>query len=143
VAQALGLSLEAVWSASSSPDRRAGKGVEAETARLALTREVRRWRGRSTCRFWLLSGGTTGEGGTRRPHRGGSLIRGLASTLEQTLGLPVRSLMELEPGGLLGQLGEGGREAPVYAVAGGLVLGGSTAVAGSTSSGKGRRPSIS
>ena len=125
VAQALGLSLEAglerLFIAGIDG---AGKGVEAETARLALTREVE-----ALAREIHLS--LLAAQAEERQEKaelvvltgGGSLIRGLASTLEQTLGLPVRSLMELEPGGLLGQLGEGGREAPVYAVAGGLVLG--------------------
>lgn len=125
VAQALGLSLE------DGLERLfivgidgAGRGAEAETARLALTREVE-----ALAREIHLS--LLAAQAEERQEKaelvvltgGGSLVRGLASTLEQTLGLPVRSLMELEPGGLLGQLGEGGREAPVYAVAGGLVLG--------------------
>jgi type IV pilus assembly protein PilM len=54
---------------------------------------------------------------------GGSLIGGLAPALEQALGLPVRSLADLQPGGVLGQIGEAAKDAPVYAVAGGLVLG--------------------
>jgi type IV pilus assembly protein PilM len=54
---------------------------------------------------------------------GGSLIAGFAPALEQALGLPVRSLVDLQPGGVLGQIGEAAKDAPVYAVAGGLVLG--------------------
>jgi type IV pilus assembly protein PilM len=102
----------------------AGKGPEAEAARLALMRELE-----ALAREIDLSLLAAQEEERQEKAElvvltgGGSLIRGMARTLEQTLGLPVRSLVDLEPGGLFGQLGEGAREAPVYAVAGGLVLG--------------------
>jgi type IV pilus assembly protein PilM len=125
VAQALGLSPEAgLERLFMTGIDGAGKGAEAEAARLAITREVEALA--REIDLSLLAAQTE-----ERQERaelvvltgGGSLIRGLAPTLEQALGLPVRSLVELEPGGLLGQLGEGAREASVYAVASGLVLG--------------------
>jgi type IV pilus assembly protein PilM len=102
----------------------AGKGPEPERARLALTREVE-----ALAREIDLS--LLAAQAEERQEKaelvvltgGGSLIRGLAPTLEQALGMPVRSLVDLEPGGLLSQLGEGASEAAIYAVAGGLVLG--------------------
>jgi type IV pilus assembly protein PilM len=125
VAQALGLSLEAgLERLFLTGIERAGKGPEAEAARLALIREVE-----ALAREIDLS--LLAAQAEERQEKaelvvltgGGSLIRGLVPILEQTLGLPVRSLADLEPGGLLGQLGEGGREASVYAVAAGLLLG--------------------
>jgi type IV pilus assembly protein PilM len=102
----------------------AGEGSEAEGARLAFMRELE-----ALAREIDLSLLAAQEEERQEKAElvvltgGGSMIRGLAPRLEQTLGLPVRSLVDLEPGGLFGQLGEGARDAPVYAVAGGLVLG--------------------
>ena len=125
VAQALGLSpeagLEHLFIAGIDG---AGKGPEAEAARLALMREVEAL-AREIDLSLLAAQEEERQGKAELVvlTGGGSLIRGLAPMLEQTLGLPVRSLVDLEPGGLFGQLGEGAKEAPVYAVAGGLVLG--------------------
>lgn len=125
VAQALGLSpeagLERLFAVGIDGT---AKGPEAEVARLAVVKEVE-----ALAREIDLS--LLAAQMTERQEKaelvvltgGGSLIRGLGSMLERALGLPVRSLADLEPGGLLGQLGEAAREAPVYAVAGGLVLG--------------------
>jgi type IV pilus assembly protein PilM len=102
----------------------AAKGADAKAARLAITKEIEALareielsllaaqveEHQEKAELVVLTGG-------------GSLITGLAPALEQALGLPVRSLADLQPGGLLGQIGEAAQDAPVYAVAGGLVLG--------------------
>ena len=102
----------------------AARGPDAKAARLAMTKEIE-----ALAREIELS--LLAAQVEERQEKaelvvltgGGSLVTGFAPALEQALGLPVRSLVDLQPGGLLGQIGEAAKDAPVYAVAGGLVLG--------------------
>ena len=57
---------------------------------------------------------------------GGSLIAGLAEALEKTLRIPARNLLDLENLGLLKQLGNQVTDPPVFTVAAGLALKGTS-----------------
>ena len=61
---------------------------------------------------------------------GGSLIEGLAAALEKALGVDVRCLNDLEELALLGQFGDQFTAAPLFSVAAGLALKGTSRRAG-------------